>query len=322
MSVNQIKESQSEYFKSLPLVVIQNICPLCSSKDLKPLKNERNRFPKDHRPILELFDGAWIQLLQCKRCGFGFTKELPYSDEFFPSRYDTHFDPKREAHDNPFKDAILDKMILDIKKYQPAPGKVLDVGSFAGIFLRKMIKNNYEAYGIEVNPTMADYTIDELKLNVKKGTFLGTEVPKETYDVVTMIDVLEHLVDPKQIIIKVHGVLKPGGLFVIKVPNLWPQYIKQKIANILRVSDLGIFENFGHINHFSPKALKIALESLDMEVLENKVSDSERWPDTSLKYILRNNVRSLVVFPLKVIKSIFGVNLGLNFIIYARKKSK
>lgn len=320
LSVTQIKETQSDYFKKLPLVVIQHSCPLCTSKDLKPLKNERNRFPKDHRPILEMFDGAWIQLLQCKTCGFGFTKELPYSEDFFPSRYDTHFDAANEANNNPFKDEILDKMIAVIEKYKPSPGKVLDVGSFAGIFIRKIAKRNYKSSGIEVNPTMADYTKNILNLDVQKGTFLSTHVEKESFDVVTMIDVLEHLVDPRQIIQKVQGVLKPGGLFVIKVPNLWPQYYKQKIANLIGISDQGIFENFGHINHFSPKSLRYTLESLGMDVLEDQVSDSENWPKTNLKNILKNHFRTCFNFPFKLIKSIFGINLGLNFIIYAKKK--
>lgn len=257
--------------------------------------------------------------MECEDCGFGFTKELP-TKQFFKERYDIHFNPADEA-ENHFKDDILD-LLFDLLVdcgLQEDQRDLLDIGSFAGIFLRKAKSRGFRAKGIELNPKMAEYTRDHLELDVHSGEFLEIPLEAQSFDVITLIDVLEHLVTPKKVLDKAIQLLKPGGFLLIKVPNMRPQIVKQEIANRLGVNDLGVFENFGHINHFSPRSLENVFGLLGLETRLISASPSERLEGIGVKTRARNELRRMVYLATETLRKSTGLNLGLNINAIAQK---
>ena len=319
--MNVKKEQNIElktYCENLPKVFIQTNCPLCNSQNLFGKKSEQNQFDDLHNPETIKFAKTWIQLLECLECGFAFTKELPSDPNFFTGRYSIKFNAEKEISSN-FKDHFSFNIFTKIEQYSNKKGNLLDIGSFAGILLRIAQKKGYTVCGIEVNSTMADYTKEVLKLNIIKGEFLDQNIPENQYDCITMIDVLEHLYLPAKILERCNQILKPNGIIFIKVPNYRPQLIKQKLMNIFGISKLGIFQNFGHINHFSPKSLSKSLEKNGFTVLENIVIPSELWNSNNFKKTISNFFRYIVFFQFKIIKVFFGINYALNFAIVAQK---
>lgn len=302
-----------------PTVYLQKECPLCHCKDLHPIKTEQNTFSSDVRKEVFNFHKTWIQLMECSECGFCFTKEIPTDRNFFPARYDIEFNPSAEV-DNNFKKDVLDQIFELFRKFGRVNGDLLDIGSFAGIFMRAANKRGFCASGVEVNPTMANYTKDALNLNVYNGTFLNFPCEKESFDVITLIDVLEHLLCPREMLEKCFEVLKPGGHILIKVPNCHPQIFKQNIANRLQINNEGTFSTFGHINHFSQESLSYVLKTLGFTPLECIVAESENWSQTSLNSSLKNIFRKCIFHALEAVRRITGVNWGLNISIIAMKK--
>lgn len=309
----------TNYYEKFPLIYIQNCCPLCNSKKLRPVTTEMNSLEGASSPDVRRFTGTWIQLLKCNDCEFAFTKEIPQDPFFFDKRYDIRFNPEVESKTTA-KDHIIETIFNDLKKLGCHGGELLDIGSFGGVFLKAAQRKNFIVHGIEVNPTMAKYTKDVLGLDVVNGKFLDTKLNDNFYDLITMIDVLEHLVNPRSVLEKCFVHLKKGGVIVIKVPNYKQQLLKQKIARFIGISRQGIFENFGHINHFSPSSLSNVLADIGYEVLGDYASESEYWQGEGLKYKIKNSFRWMFSESLKIIKKLTGKNYSLNFTIIARKK--
>lgn len=307
--------------QSLPQVYLQIRCPLCQSQATRPVISEQNYFYDNILPLVRRYHLAWIELLECKECGFGFTKEMPAEKGFFEQRYDLKFlNPEAESK-NTFKDVYLDRLLSRLPVYQEAQSpRLLDIGSFAGILMRRAKNLGYDVEGVELNPGMAEYCQNQLGLTVFNGSFdLFPEKPHH-FDAITMIDVLEHLWNPAAILEKAHRLLKPGGLILIKVPNFKPQLYKQKLANRLGISSKGIFENYGHVNHFSPQSLGKALERGGFDVLESLVVPSENLPAPGFKSFVKNRLRNSVSTGFRLIHWAMGRNIALNFAILAQSK--
>ena len=95
-----------------------------------------------------------------------------------------------------------------------AGGRVLDIGCGEGELL-SLLSNWFECEGVEPSETAAaESTRRGVKVTV--GFFEDVDLPEESYDLVTMYAVLEHVYDPVQVLSKVNRVLKPGGIVAIK----------------------------------------------------------------------------------------------------------
>lgn len=114
------------------------------------------------------------------------------------------------------------------EKYQTPQGsyKLLDLGCGTGV-LQSEFENKYKnvtGYGIDVSSDAIKYC---KMRGVKRATlFDGGKYPfkNETFDVVTAIDVLEHIPNDEKALKEVYRILKKGGIGIFLVPahpHLW-----------------------------------------------------------------------------------------------------
>jgi len=168
-----------------------------------------------------------VKVVLCKTCGLGYLN--PRWDEssyfnFYKHEYDKYYRPKLEGLKGE-KQEINDTIIKRIDNYKLMPHKVknvLDIGSGAGenllSFGQKFPKS--ELYAIEPSK------IGQSLLN-KKGVkviseSINTEWEKEYqgfFDVVLLRHVLEHFLNPIEMLKKIRGVLKEDGILYVAVPN-------------------------------------------------------------------------------------------------------
>ncbi|MFM7441568.1 MAG: class I SAM-dependent methyltransferase, partial [Snowella sp.] len=177
----------------------------------------------------------------------------------------------------------------------------------------------------EISQSAANYALS-LGLDVKVGSFDSVNFDPESFDIITIIDVLEHLPQPRRVLEKIYGLLKPDGIVYIKVPNIQAQINKQSFLNALNLSTAGVCENYIHINHFSHESLTSVLVSLGFEIIEIGYTKAEIWdlsfPETynlKIKKWLINQIRTLVTVVTTFISHISKLDLGLNIYIIARK---
>ncbi|MBI5403777.1 MAG: class I SAM-dependent methyltransferase [Ignavibacteriae bacterium] len=118
------------------------------------------------------------------------------------------------------KKLLFRKRVKDIERYQKT-GKLLDVGCAQGAFLFACTNSNLQLYGVEPSKytsIMASKIAHEV--TIYNSTLLEARLPQNNFDVVTLINTLEHLVNPKETLEEVCRILKSGGLLMIETPNV------------------------------------------------------------------------------------------------------
>ena len=100
-----------------------------------------------------------------------------------------------------------------------ASGRLLDIGCGNGDLLQQA-RPFFDCEGVEPSAKAAAVTRGR-GFRVREGQFEDLRFPAASYDVVTMNAVLEHVVDPVDVLEKVNHLLRPDGVVAVKVPKLW-----------------------------------------------------------------------------------------------------
>ncbi len=296
-------------------------CLVCMGTNLRIVRTEKNS-KSDHPDLKEYFERDSI-LLACSECKMAFVESIPADPKFFSALYagtdrDVSIDFNYSGKLNIFRE--IKKVILKYKN----SGELLDIGAGTGAFLNFM-KDSFKTSGVELGSAAREFACSK-GLNVIAAPIEKLPIKDQQYDIVTIIDVLEHLTDPKQAMIEIYRVLKEGGLLYIKVPNYKVQASKQSVLNFLRLSNEGMMGNYVHINHFCPTSLKELSKKCGFEVLENGFSSSEmwnlKWKEAPRSYsfrVFRNLFIELTNGVLKLLSAISKKDLGFNIYVLVRK---
>ena len=98
------------------------------------------------------------------------------------------------------------------------PGRLLDVGSAAGFLLSGFLEAGWSGCGIEPNRAMAAHARERLGLCVFEGT-LDDFDGDESFDLVTLVQVLPHFVDPVRALERSASLTRSGGLCLVETWN-------------------------------------------------------------------------------------------------------
>lgn len=118
-----------------------------------------------------------------------------------------------EARDTEYLRAALERL----KAYYgrvPA-GRLLDVGCGCGAFVAMASAWGYEAAGLEPG-------VEQVHLGARLGRAVsvgGWEQASGQWDVITLLDVWEHLPDPRAALGHLGACLAPGGVLVVEYPE-------------------------------------------------------------------------------------------------------
>lgn len=98
-------------------------------------------------------------------------------------------------------------------------GRILDVGCGHGDFLKLAEAAGWEGWGIEPSEEAADTAKKNSGLKIFCGATEDAEFPENHFDVITLWNVIDCLLDPRAVLQKIRKWLRPGGLFLIRTPN-------------------------------------------------------------------------------------------------------
>ena len=214
---------------------------------------------------------------------FGYKKIFPtptpeeisdyYAKEFYSSHYGKLNDSSNEVqeldkeyYDSRWQDILdnLSSIIGDVN------GKsVLDVGCGWGQALLYFKNKGLTCYGFD--PAVDAIMFAQKRgLNVQVAGMDTIDVFKRKFDVVTLINVLEHLAEPDKVLREIRStVLNPDGCLVIDVPNEFNTF--QTIANEeFNLNNWWVVPP-AHLNYFTPVTLSNLLEGCGFDV---KISES------------------------------------------------
>jgi SAM-dependent methyltransferase len=94
------------------------------------------------------------------------------------------------------------------------PGVVLDVGAAAGFILQGLVESGWQGMGVEPNAAMAAHARSR-GLDVRAGSLETLEVALR-FDLVSWIQVVAHLVDPRAAFLKAAALTRPGGYWLLE----------------------------------------------------------------------------------------------------------
>lgn len=172
---------------------------------------------------------------------------------------------------------------VDLVKNWVAQGKVLDIGAGVGDLVKELEKSNFTATGFE--PSSKARSVASGK-GVNLSPSLDNFEPN-SFDLITMYHVLEHVPDlnlQKQQIIKL---LKPQGIFIVALPNyesfdaryygkLWAAYdVPRHLFHFNKTAVSTLFEDSFEIVAMKP----LWLDSFYVSIL------SERYKKSSLPFV-------------------------------------
>lgn len=152
-------------------------------------------------------------------------------------------------------------------------GRFLDVGAHIGNVLYLARDLGYETYGVEPSLSMTTVAKEHRQLNVFHGFLHDAQYPSNFFDIVTLIDVLEHIETPKIFLQEIHRILKPGGIVFIRIPN--GSYEKLKFALLYPIFGQHCFDFFAtheHLVHYTQETLKHQVESQGFKEVKSVVS--------------------------------------------------
>jgi len=219
---------------------------------------------REQDPELAAYSGTTVALRRCDACGFAQPERLPALSRFFPRMYDQRWSDDWVAREftDTYKDAIFRRILRGLGTRLPLERRrLLDVGAHAGRFLHLATAAGWTAEGIEINSRTGAYAARHTGLKVHCLDAHDAAALGSRFDAVTLTDVLEHIPDPVGLLAKLRAVVAPGGWVAVKVPSVAAQRFKEQWrSSLVRGYRPRLADNLVHVNHFTPAALRLALD--------------------------------------------------------------
>lgn len=122
---------------------------------------------------------------------------------------------QRARRDLPERDLFWLRTLL---RYKLPPADVLEVGCSHGGFVAVLRWAGYTATGLELNPWVTDFARQTFDIPVLEGALETQTIPPHSLDGVVLMDVLEHLPDPRATLSAALNLLRPQGLILLQTP--------------------------------------------------------------------------------------------------------
>ncbi|MCB9433785.1 MAG: class I SAM-dependent methyltransferase [Ardenticatenaceae bacterium] len=257
---------------------------------------------------------------KCVGCGSTFVVPRPtvafISDFYYQNGHNGNFTFPHQVLDaeRKYPNSTIDaKRIIQLIKsvQQSEGGRFLDVGAGYGLFSREAQQQNYDVTCVEVGAFERACIEEFTGVKAVPVMFEAFEAPDNTFDVVLMSQILEHVIEPQIWLEKAYQLLAPAGVLCIAVPNF-----KSLFRYILRENDPYIIPP-EHLNYFTSKGLLILLERVGFQIIT--VQYNSRLPFAS-RFPREGFVKNMLgVFEARFCQTLDALNLGMFLNLYARK---
>jgi SAM-dependent methyltransferase len=218
------------------------------------------------------------ELVECPGCGVRRLSPLPSVEELkalYPPQYYGHDWYKQQGWGAAFARVVL--------KHRAA-GRFLDVGCGVGFFLDGVRRGaGWEVCGVEFAASAVEFARERLGLDVRHGELSEARFPEHYFDYIQVRNVLEHVRDPLALLKECRRILKPGGSFLLAVPNGAVDSLG--LINYSRSERRVPFSKSGHVFFFPRRTLLRMFEEAGLTVAKSRTYGIRRglaslgyWP--------------------------------------------
>jgi glycosyltransferase involved in cell wall biosynthesis/SAM-dependent methyltransferase len=235
-------ERAVEALESLARDLAPRPCPFCGTAAVQP--------------VLRLPGCA---VVACAGCGTLRRRPAPDRDRlgrFYRDEYAAQF---LAASDHPRRRAMFAALL---KPLGPARGRrLLDLGAGSGLLVRMAREAGWEAEGTELSTESRAWARTRYGITLRDP---GTDpLSPGTYDVVSLVNVLDQAPDPAALLQAARATLRPGGRLLLRVPNAAFHAGWIRATARLGLGGLAVLHGYG----FTPTSLRAALQSQGFRVL-------------------------------------------------------
>ena len=183
----------------------QTECPVCGPTATSPVGECHNH------PVV-----------RCNDCGLMFVgacSSVEETEEFFRNE---HVDAEEttELHYVSWRGDSLKREAAALQKMLPDGGRLLDVGTASGFFLKEFDgMENWQVEGVEPSAVSTKFACERFGLNVRQGYLNEQNYDDAAFDVVTSLDAFNCHRTPNEDLAEIFRILKPGGLFAVEIPG-------------------------------------------------------------------------------------------------------
>ena len=212
---------------------------------------------------------------------------------------------------------------LSLLEKQQKPAKLLEIGCSTGITMQTAREMGWQVSGVEVNRAAICFAKNNFGIeNILSGPLHKSMFPEKSFSAAIMLDVIEHIEQPKEFLEILKATLKPKGTLLIVTPN-----IDSLSARIMKTKWPHLF--LEHVCLYSPKSIRLLFEKSGFKV--KQIDWAKKYVTLKmLKKHLQCHPNSFLAKPLrsalKLFKGleniVFPFNLGEMFVIAEKEDKK
>jgi 2-polyprenyl-3-methyl-5-hydroxy-6-metoxy-1,4-benzoquinol methylase len=197
--------------------------------------------------------------------------------------------------------------------------KWLDIGCGLGLLLDVAFDNHFEPAGVEFNPSAVEFIKSKYTFEIHQGDLLDVEFPKK-YDVISVMDVIEHFVDPITVMKYLRKYINEGGYCVLTTmdsDSITCKLIGKSLEDFRRTKE--------HLFFFTRKTITKLLNDCGWEVVEIRSVGHTFQLEFLLDRIklispLIGKILHALVFPRWLLKANFYINPFTKMMVIAQPK--
>jgi SAM-dependent methyltransferase len=238
------------------------VCWICGSSDYRDFRASTIRSEIDSTSV-RISDSAYGQtaaLSECKNCSFVFANPIPH-----PSVVDLY----RGMDDNEYHDSSsarryqMRRLLDEVASVYPQAKTLLDVGAGTGLLVSEAEKRGLRADGVEPSRWGVDTAAKVNRVKLLCGTLQENASHLGKYDIVMLVDVVEHTTDPLGMIQEAVSCLSPGGVVVIVTPD-----IGSLTARTMK--RWWWHHRIAHVCFFNQKSMRRVLQQLGVQLVSER----------------------------------------------------
>jgi 2-polyprenyl-3-methyl-5-hydroxy-6-metoxy-1,4-benzoquinol methylase len=236
------------------MIQTASACWVCGGTEWKLFKDSTlgESITSDDFKITDAHYGHTGRIEQCQTCGFRQCADIDSVLKFYESLDDPAYDQGREQR------ALQARKILETVWKIKSGGKLLDIGAASGILLEEAASLGFQGVGVEPSRHLAAKAVEN-GLDVRLGIFPHPEI-RGPFDVITLIDVIEHVPNPIRLLRDIGTHLKPDGLGVVTTPD-----VRSLVARLL--GPRWWHFRVAHIGYFDQRTIAKALAAAGLELV-------------------------------------------------------